>query len=76
MASPGNRHFASCIGTLSFSIDADVPWSLCLFVGYNRVSYKHGWADRHVVWGYGLGWAQATTCYGWRRGVVVSGVRQ
>ena len=42
MASPGNRHFASCIGVLSFSIDADVPWSLCLFVGYKRVSYKNG----------------------------------
>ena len=36
MASPGNQHFANCIGTLSFPIEQ----AICL-TGNHRIIYQH-----------------------------------
>ena len=45
MASPGNQHFANCIGTLSFPIEQ----AICL-TGNHRIIYQHISQLTHIRW--------------------------
>jgi len=48
--------FLDRMAILSYYIRPVVTECICLSVCHDREPCKHGWTDRDVVWGYGLGW--------------------